>query len=111
MPRGDVHQAPRGRVEKAVKEGDEAILSDMRQSGSVDPGAEVRGLHLWPRVAADCGLQVRHQQSGRNTFAGNVGDDDGAAAVLEREKIEEVAADISRFDGLSGHAQALGNYF
>src|SRR5882724_12702096 len=56
-------------------------------------------------LTAQIGLQISHQESGGDTFSGNVSDDEAEAMAAEVEEIVVVAAHFAGLDASSGVVQ------
>ena len=58
-------------------------------------------------LAAEVGLEVRHEQRGGDAFAGDVADDEAEAVVAEGEEVVVVAADVTGLDAEAGVVEGL----
>ena len=107
-----VQKSARGGIQNAAEEGDEFIGGDAFAEHAVDDGAYARGAIHLANGCAQAGLHVGHQQSGRNTFAGDVCNTHGQPVFPELQHIEVISAD--RAGGLprAGHLESrqLGNH-
>src|ERR1700737_4133043 len=53
-------------------------------------------------LAAEVGLEIGHEKSGGDAFAGDVADDESEALVAEGEEVVVVAADVAGLDADAG---------
>ena len=66
------------------------------------PSTSRRSQQRAGRLIAEAGLQIRHQQRRRNTFARDVGQDETERVIGDFEEVVVVAADLSRRQALPG---------
>ncbi len=58
-------------------------------------------------LAAQVGLQVRHEQRGGDAFSCDVADDEAEALVAQGEKVVVIAADVTGLDAEAGVVEGL----
>ena len=84
---------PSVRIGDAVEEADEPAFGDVAAEDAIDLLAQLQRLRRVGGEGAHRGLQVRHQQRGRDALADDVGDGQREALAAERDRVEAVAAD------------------
>src|SRR4029077_8810486 len=107
-----IAQIAGGAVVNGDEEGGEAIVAGIAHQMFVEAGNELGGAHVFAAVhehlATQRGLQASHQERGRNSLAGNIGNGNGHVGGAELDEIVVVTADFARrfangFDLDAGH--------
>ena len=100
MPGVAVHQPAAGRVEDAVKDGDEHACAGVGQHPGAGGAQDLlRCVGIVGRIGADEGAAERHVQGGAHPLVGHVGDDDPQPPC---RKLDEIVRNRRRSDGQGG---------
>src|SRR6266436_683619 len=95
-----VAQVARGAVVDGDEESSEAVVAVFSNKMLVEAGDKLGGAHGFAsgnkHLATQGRLQAGHQESGGNSFAGNIGDGDGQMSRAELDEIVVVTADRAR---------------
>src|SRR5712671_1553167 len=98
-----VKQAASGVVVFAEKEGGERAVGSVVAEELVHGTEEALGLiESDGALAAQIGLQIGHQESGGDSFSGNVADDEAEAVAAETEEVVVITTDLAGLNTKAG---------
>jgi len=90
-------------VEQAVKERDEAVISDIAADDAIQLGAHRSRREIDCRKGFDRRLHVRHQQRRRHPFAADIGDANRRTVIVKLQHVEVIAGDGARRSPCGSH--------
>ncbi|OPZ64466.1 MAG: hypothetical protein BWY83_03185 [bacterium ADurb.Bin478] len=81
-------------IDQRIKKSDEFVKGGVGLNKIVQPADHIADVALHGDAVAQAGLQAGHQQTGGDAFAGDISHCHGDSAVLQRNPIEIISADL-----------------